>query len=104
MSKKIISGIFSLLILIPATGALADDVGQKIEDRFDRRGDAINERLDQRGANINDRLDQRGANINDRLDQRGANINERLDARSQRALENGRLGKAARLDRQTHRG
>jgi hypothetical protein len=50
MLKKMISGVFSLLIIIPATTALADGLGQRIENRLDHRGDLINDRLDHNAA------------------------------------------------------
>jgi len=67
MLKKMILGVFSLLIVIPTTTALAHEggPGQAIQDRLDHRGDVINERLDHKGAAINDRLDRKGAAIND---------------------------------------
>jgi hypothetical protein len=45
MLKKMILGVFSLLIVIPAVTALADGPGQQTQDRLDHKGDVINDRL-----------------------------------------------------------
>lgn len=50
----------STISVLIASNALAQDVGDRVENRADRRGDWIEQRLDQRGDRIDDRLDRRG--------------------------------------------
>lgn len=64
-TKAILAG--SLLALLVATPVLAEDRGDRINERLDRRGERVNDNLDNRGERINDRLDRRS----DRLDANG---------------------------------
>ncbi len=100
MFKKCAFGIFSLLIFLPGTTALAHvvQISQKIQDRLDHKGDVIDQRLDQKGSNANQWLDQKsdwasehgkeglanhldrkGNRIDKRLDRKGNKINRQLD-------------------------
>ncbi len=89
----ILASVIVTLGLMPQIRqADAADLGDRIDDRLDRRGERINERLDRRGDRINERLDRRG-------DAR----NERLDRRADRAEEAGRDNLARRLDRKGDR-
>ena len=64
----------STLSVLIAGNALAQDIGDRVENRADRRGDRIEQRLDQRGDRIDDRLDARSDR---RLDRRGRQADRR---------------------------
>lgn len=90
--------------------ALAQDAGDRVENRLDLRGDRIDARLDARGECINDRLDIRSdrASANghemraSRLDRKGDRIENRLDRRGDRA-DNRLDRRGQRIDRRYDR-
>ena len=105
MFRKCAVGMFSLLIFLPGTTALAydDGPGQKIQDRLDDKGNVIDQRLDQKGSNANhwlgqksdwasehgkeglaNHLDRKGNRIQKRLDRKGNKINRKLDRKGQK--------------------
>jgi hypothetical protein len=82
----------ALLVLALAPAALAEDRGDRIDQRLDRRGDRIEQRFDNRAAIADanghplraDRLEARGNRIDNRLDRRGDRIDRRFDRRGDR--------------------
>ncbi len=54
------------LLALIAIPAMAEDRGDRANQRLDARGERINEHLDARGERINERLDARGERINER--------------------------------------
>lgn len=91
-SRRTLGAAFIAMASMTASSAIADDRGERINDRLDERGEALNERLDRKGERINDRLDRKAeieaAHGHDgraeRLDAKGNHIEERLDARGDR--------------------
>jgi hypothetical protein len=93
----------AVAVLLSVGYAVAEDAGDRAEQRLDLRGDRIDQRLDARGERINDRLDwksdraranghenralhldRKGDRIENRLDRKGDRIDNRLDRRGQR--------------------
>ena len=71
-TKNIVAALALLTLTTAGTSAMAEDRGDRINERMDARGERINDRLEDKGDRINDRLDERGERINDRLDQKAA--------------------------------
>jgi len=78
-----------LLALGLAPAASANDAGDRIDSRLDRRGDRIERRYDRRATYAEHhghpqravRLERRGDRIDGRLDRRGDRIDRRFDRR-----------------------
>ena len=90
--RRIVGAAFISMASLSVSTAIADDRGDRINDRLDHRGEVINERLDRKGERINDRLDRKAeieaahghAGRAARLDAKGDRIEERLDAKGDR--------------------
>ena len=89
---KLASGLIIGMIAMPA---LAEDRGDRIDERLDNKGERIDERLDNKGDRIEHRYDARAERASEagydrlaeRLENIGDRINGRLDDRSDR-IEN----------------
>ena len=119
MLKKMIFGVFSLLIVIPAATALAHEggPGQQIQDRLDHKGNQINQHLDRKGDRVENRLDRKGDKMNQKLDRKGRKTQSKIHKKDQKldrkmhntgfqhgmsqALNNGK-GKKKGLHRKMH--
>ena len=96
----LVTGLITLLLASPA---FAQDLGDRIDHRLDRKGDRIENRLDRKGDKIDYRLDRRGDRIEQKLDRKGNRINNRLDRKAERAEAAGHDKLAERLDRKGNR-
>ncbi len=86
MFKKCAVGIFSLLIFMPGSTALAheDGASQNFENRFDYKEDQINQHLDQKSDRIENRLERKGNKMDRKLDRKSQKAHRKMHKKGQK--------------------